>query len=999
MIAGLLMAVFSFGAIATANAQVRVPFTQRTVPANIKLKGDFAMTGNVNLTLVNYGDESTNAANMEYIDIDSDITTFNSSAANLDFSVENGANPECSEIIWAGLYWSGRASNGTNSPDVFTVTKSMPTGATTPVNQNYTLNHQDAVPATQYSMVVTRGGATGDRYAIYTFSDGTDTYVFNFTNSTGASRVTLSVNGGTAVNVPVNYTTASGSIGIAELVTPYVITIGGANLSIIRLRRDSRTDRTTTQTEDAGEADVSLVGDLPVYGNVTKTFDKRKVKFKGPMDAGYTELEVVDGDIYYPFDQDGFMYSAFYDVTSHVTANGPGEYMVADIALVEGNGGGTGYYGGWGMVVVYENYLMNWRDISVFDGHSYVAGGITADFTIPVAGFQTAPAGDIDLKIGMMAGEGDRGISGDYFQIRNAADNAWVTLNHGGNSANNYFNSSIFTGGNARNPNLLNNTGMDVSVYTIDNPGNAVVANGQTATTFRYGTTQDTYVIFNITMSVNSYVPEVEGLVSVININGSSSLPSPLSAGPGEDIEFEVEIRNLGTEPVNNFSISIPMPYTGTLLPASLNSSIFFSPDPSPNNLYFDPNVGPNGSVIYDFGTLPLPTNPQDLLASFRFTIRATDNCALLNEPSCLNEIPVTGTVSGEGAITGFSVINAQLITGYQTAGVCVGAPIYDPIVTLIDVDAQFLVDNCTADELAGNFYFCDGSPTVPVSTIAASYPAGTRFFNEYPVNLGVSTEYTTTFPVTPGSVITYYGVPPVVTDGCVFNIHLNTCGDIVANDDNGGPVNGITGGTDVLNVFDNDEMNSVPVVPAQVTLTEVTPDPTGTLTLNPDGSVDVTPGSPAGSYTLTYQICENLFPANCDQAVVTVTVSASDIIANDDNGSASGYSGGVAVANVWGNDLLNGSPVNPANITTTVTVPASHPGVVLNTGTGEVTVAPGTPATIYTITYNICENLNPTNCDDAVVTITVNAPAIVATDDASGPVNGISGATNVLNV
>jgi hypothetical protein len=620
------------------------------------------------------------------------------------------------------------------------------------------------------------------------------------------------------------------------------------------------------------------------------------VLFKAPGMPGYVEKTAADDDIYYPVNSDGFMYSAFVDVTADVQQYGPGAYTVADIALVEGNGGGTGYYGGWGMVVIYENYLMNWRDITIFDGHSYVAGSVTADFTIPVSGFQTAPAGDIDLKIGMMAGEGDRGISGDFFEIRNAADNAWVRLNHGGNSQNNYFNSSIFTGDNDRNPELLNNSGMDVSTYTIDNPGNTVVGNGQTATTFRYGTTQDTYIIYNITMSVNSYVPEVEGLVSVININGSSTLPNPLSAGPGEEIEYEVEIRNLGTEPVDNFIITIPMPYTGTLDVSSLNSSIFFAPNPVPNNLYFDANIGPNGSIIYDFGTLPLPSNPQDLLASFRFTIRATDNCALLNEPSCLNEIPLTGTISGEGAITGFDVLNAQLITGYETAGSCVGEPIYDPIITVINVTPQFLADNCTADELAGNFNFCPGTPTIPVSSVAASYPAGTRFFNQYPVVLGTSTEYTTTFPAVLGSSITYYAVPPTVDDGCVMDVHINICADIDAVNDLAGPINGGDGGTDVVNVFDNDLIDGIAVVPSEVTLSLVTADPAGALTLNPDGSVDVAAGTSAGSYTLTYRICENDFPANCDDAVVTVTVVAPVIDAVDDSGTASGFTGGTAV-------------------------------------------------------------------------------------------------------
>jgi hypothetical protein len=75
-----------------------------------------------------------------------------------------------------------------------------------------------------------------------------------------------------------------------------------------------------------------------------------------------------------------------------------------------------------------------------------------------------------------------------------------------------------------------------------------------------------------------------------------------------------------------------------------------------------------------------------------------------------------------------------------------------------------------------------------------------------------------------------------------------------------------------------------------------VTADPAGALTLNPDGSVDVAAGTSAGSYTLTYRICENDFPANCDDAVVTVTVVAPVIDAVDDSGTASGFTGGTAV-------------------------------------------------------------------------------------------------------
>ncbi|MFN3908967.1 MAG: hypothetical protein ACK4JX_08050, partial [Flavobacterium sp.] len=65
---------------------------------------------------------------------------------------------------------------------------------------------------------------------------------------------------------------------------------------------------------------------------------------------------------------------------------------------------------------------------------------------------------------------------------------------------------------------------------------------------------------------------------------------------------------------------------------------------------------------------------------------------------------------------------------------------------------------------------------------------------------------------------------------------------EIVANDDNAGPINGKDGANAVVNVFDNDTLNGNPVVANEVVLTEVTPDPNNVLTLNPNGTVDVAP-------------------------------------------------------------------------------------------------------------------------------------------------------------
>ena len=221
----------------------------------------------------------------------------------------------------------------------------------------------------------------------------------------------------------------------------------------------------------------------------------------------------------------------------------------------------------------------------------------------------------------------------------------------------------------------------------------------------------------------------------------------------------------------------------------------------------------------------------------------------------------------------------------------------------------------------------------------------------------------------------------------------------IIANDDNAGSVNGYTGVVNVINVFTNDLLNGSAVNPAGLILTETIPNPSGYLTLNPDGSVDVNPGTPAGTHTLTYQICEIINPVNCDDAIVYITVLAPQIIANDDVvGGVNGYAGANAVVNVFDNDLLNGNPVVPAEVILTETIPDPNGYLTLNPD-GTVDVASGTPAGTYTLTYQICEVLNPTNCDPAIVTITVVAPQIIANDDVVGGVNGYTGGNAVVNV
>lgn len=764
-------------ATSAATAQVEKPFLQRTsqyTPEKkiYNVKGDFAMIGNTSMTLQNYGDQRQNGNNvMEYVDIDpatlnglGGIPTFNSSSATLTFSNENGAIPECSNIIFAGLYWTGRAANSSPSANQFSVTKDIVTGST-PFNNNFpNLGNGETVAGTAYGLSIWRVGSAGNYSPMYTFSGGGNGYQFRFNNS-ATNPVSVSINGGAQVNVPVTVTT-SGFVKTATFNTPYTFTSGSVTITINKLIRDSRTDRTAVQVTAESKVDLNVSGSTTTTTSYTKNFDKRKIMLKGPGESGYTEFMASANDIYYPTTTNDFMYSGYVEVTDYVRNHGLGEYTAADIALVEGNGGGTGFYGGWGLIVVYENTRMKYRDITLFDGYAYVVGGTTASNELPISGFNTVQSGQVGLKIGVMAGEGDRDITGDYLQIKRQSDGIFQNLSHSANTENNFFNSSVTFPG-ARNPNLLNNTGLDLDVFQIPNPGNSVISNGQTATTFKYGSIQDTYIIFALAMAVDAYIPEIEGQLSAVSINGQPAGSEPYTVNPGDELEFKVEVRNRGTEPLDNANLIIPIPFNTDYVTGSGIQHIYYSPTPTPNNLTFDPTLGANGSLVWDIGHMPLPANPEVVLGDLIFKLTVTEDCNLL-QSSCQTSVSVNGSVSATGTITGISASNLNLVLGYNPNGQCLGNAIPAPLLMTLDA-TDFINTNCQGVPEPVAFTFCTAQDSIPIIAVSGSFPSGSTFYSQYPVTADtVQYDINNPFPATAGTV-TYYAVPPTQGQGCFF--------------------------------------------------------------------------------------------------------------------------------------------------------------------------------------------------------------------------------------
>ncbi|MGM9477959.1 DUF7507 domain-containing protein, partial [Pedobacter sp. GSP4] len=267
-------------------------------------------------------------------------------------------------------------------------------------------------------------------------------------------------------------------------------------------------------------------------------------------------------------------------------------------------------------------------------------------------------------------------------------------------------------------------------------------------------------------------------------------------------------------------------------------------------------------------------------------------------------------------------------------------------------------------------------------------------------ISLDVTTGKVNVAPNTPaGSYTLVYQIEDKLNPGQVktATVTITIAAPALAATNDSGNANGFSGGTAVENVLANDTYNGNPATLNEVKLSQVSStNPNISLDIT-TGKVNVAPNTPAGSYTLVYQIEDKLNPGQVKTATVTITVAAPALAATNDSGNANGFSGGTAVENVLANDTYNGNPAT-LNEVKLSQVSSSNPNVTLDVTTGKVNVAPNTPAGSYTLVYQIEDKLNPGQVKTATITVTVGAPALAATND-SGNANGFSGGTAVENV
>ncbi|EON77607.1 hypothetical protein ADIS_1826 [Lunatimonas lonarensis] len=715
-----------------SQAQVdnRLPFRQRVgnpAPENnlFRIKGDFTIIGNTNLTLAEYDDNKENSLKeMVFVDIDQDESTANSSSATLVFSQENGADPTCSDILYAGLYWSGRAKEGLGL--TFDVLQGYlpgePQHIDKAVQQLYPYDSLHYSNFSSYSFSMEDDIRKLFPYFILTSKTGLEDIVFEFRNE-GPDRVRVGYGGFDNMQPVTGLEISQTDTTIIATFDQITFSENGMLFYVDKMTRSVGTDYESFINEH-NSVEVTISGTFIPQVPQIKRFDKRKVKIKGPSTSDYTEITASGNQILFPAGELRDMYVGYADITQYVKNNGTGIYTVADLALTGGMGDATGNYGHWGLVVVYQNPAMHWRDVTVFDGYAFVQALNFAEHTgeIAIEGFETIKQGPVNLKLGVMAGEGDRTIEGDFLEIINQ-QGEWTRLSHPLNSVDNFFNSSIYTPvtnrdgilvQNPRYPELLNNTGIDIVQWEIPNPNNSIIGNSQTSTRFRFGTKQDIYNIYAMAFSVRSYLPEIQALNQLTAINGIPPPDNP-SVRPGEEMTFSLEIRNRGNEETSETHVVIPLPYNATYVDAQTSPA-------DHGSIRFDPDLGVAGSLIWEIGPVPVVTNSEVPVASMQYTLRVTEDCALLANNQCEATIAVRGGIYGTGKTTQSTFANIPFIQGIEE-NACAGKEIIDPLELALTDVLEFVQAQCGDMELAPGLGpielpdFCRGDSPVDLST------------------------------------------------------------------------------------------------------------------------------------------------------------------------------------------------------------------------------------------------------------------------------------------
>jgi hypothetical protein len=172
---------------------------------------------------------------------------------------------------------------------------------------------------------------------------------------------------------------------------------------------------------------------------------KDQVKIKAADGDAYIDIFAEESIDFDASNTDN--YCCFADITEWASNNPVNaRYTIANVVADEDDSS----WGGWVLILVYADAAQPMRNLTVFDGLAMITAGWggganNSTVDVPISGFLTPPFGPVDLKLGVVAYDGDRGSSGD--QLGFDGTGSFNYIEDATHDVNNVFNSTHSTGG------------------------------------------------------------------------------------------------------------------------------------------------------------------------------------------------------------------------------------------------------------------------------------------------------------------------------------------------------------------------------------------------------------------------------------------------------------------------------------------------------------------------------------------------------------------------
>lgn len=295
----------------------------------------------------------------------------------------------------------------------------------------------------------------------------------------------------------------------------------------------------------------------------------KTIKYKHANDSYQTVTDAAMNWVY--FNASRFYYQSYVDITSYVNTNGPGYYWVGDIATTEGQPQG-GSFGAWSLVVVYEDFNEDFKNMTVFHGYQAFAGsgdindavayatangcattntGVGNSVSSTLTGFFTPQDGVVDSSLHVFAGEGDIGLTGDSGTLTDKAGTE-QDLSNALNPATNIMNATISKDGatvTTGKPHIsANSLGADIDTYDVS----SILGNEQSTTDVKFSTSGDGYMPGMYALETQLYVPQFCYDYSYQQLNtffteNNDGTQAPRISGTvatNQDINVSIYIRN-----------------------------------------------------------------------------------------------------------------------------------------------------------------------------------------------------------------------------------------------------------------------------------------------------------------------------------------------------------------------------------------------------------------------------------------------------------------------